>query len=485
MPAIQWNTVEQIFPYIDFIQLQKMRLASSQLNRSIMGQFKTIVLFQTTDNLTHLFSDCTSLECLQIIGISKQSDVKRICKALADGALQDLLTLDLQYSRITDRNIVLLFNTLQSGCCRHLTAIYLCNNAMSVAGSSAMAACLSQGVFSDIRIIDLHHNLIFAGGIQKISQAFMNFHSRNLKEINISRCHLANPGIRFFCQSINGCPLITLRSLRLYWNSITSGGIKHLALTLSLGILDSLEVLDISKNPIGAKGARMLTESIMRGNHLPRLQVLLMHTCRLKKGGMRWVGIMLRYLKGLRVLSLGNNSIEAKGVCHLFEGIKHETFYLQHLQILDLTNNRIKTEGVEYLTEMIQNNNFPRLEELSLISNNIKDEGLMKLISVMKYGFLPHLRTIYLSDNKLHDESVKQLSTVLADRKIAGNAELYLGCNSLSSAMIQNLVSLLYIAPPLKGEPPLKYVVLEKKQKEIPEHLLKNALALSASFSLC
>lgn len=51
-----------------------------------------------------------------------------------------------------------------------------------------------------------------------------------------------------------------------------------MALTLSLGILDSLEVLDISKNPIGAKGARMLTESIMRGNHLPRLQILLMHS---------------------------------------------------------------------------------------------------------------------------------------------------------------------------------------------------------------
>ena len=63
---------------------------------------------------------------------------------------------------------------------------------------------------------------------------------------------------------------------------------------------------------------------------------------------MRWIGIMLRYLKGLRVLSLGSspvlyqsqidNNIEAEGVRHLFEGIKHETFYLQHLQILDLTS---------------------------------------------------------------------------------------------------------------------------------------------------
>ena len=88
---------------------------------------------------------------------------------------------------------------------------------------------------------------------------------------------MANPGIRFFCESMNGCPLITLRSLRLYWNSITSGGIKHLALSISLGILDSLEVLDISKNPIGRKGIEKLTESIMRGNHLPHLKVLMMH----------------------------------------------------------------------------------------------------------------------------------------------------------------------------------------------------------------
>ena len=64
-----------------------------------------------------------------------------------------------------------------------------------------------------------------------------------------------------------------------------------------------------------------------------------------------------------------------------------------------------------YLVEMIQNNNFPNLEELSLISNDIRDEGLLKLIAMMRYGFLPHLKTIYLSDNKLHDESVKQLVT--------------------------------------------------------------------------
>lgn len=60
-----------------------------------------------------------------------------------------------------------------------------------------MASCLSLGVLNEIKVIDLNRtsvsipddgadNLIFAGGIKKISQAFMNFHSRNLEDINIS-----------------------------------------------------------------------------------------------------------------------------------------------------------------------------------------------------------------------------------------------------------------------------------------------------------
>ena len=89
-------------------------------------------------------------------------------------------------------------------------------------------------------------NLIFAGGIRKITQAFMDFHCRNIQSIDFSRCHMANPGLKFFCDALNGSPLINLRYLRIYWNSINAGGIRHLALTISLGILDSLELLDIS-----------------------------------------------------------------------------------------------------------------------------------------------------------------------------------------------------------------------------------------------
>lgn len=167
-----------------------------------------------------------------------------------------------------------------------------------------------------------------------------------------------------------------------------------------------------------------------------------------------------------------DNNIKAKGMSYLVEGMRRESFFLPRLRILDLTSgattassihvdNKIKLEGVGYLVEMIQNNNFPNLEELSLISNDIRDEGLLKLVAMMRYGFLPHLKTIYLSDNKLRDESVKQLTAALAARKLAANAEIYLGCNKISSGVVQSLVSLLYLRPESQ-DPPLKYVVLEK-----------------------
>ena len=57
---------------------------------------------------------------------------------------------------------------------------------------------------------------------------------------------MANPGLRFLCEALNSSPLVNLRSLRIYWNSVTAGGMRHLALTISLGILDSLELLDLS-----------------------------------------------------------------------------------------------------------------------------------------------------------------------------------------------------------------------------------------------
>lgn len=98
---------------------------------------------------------------------------------------------------------------------------------------------------------------------------------------------MTNLGLKYFCESLTTSPFVNLQYLRIHWNSITATGMKSLALTISLGVLDSLHVLDLSsnslrlfitsENSIGEKGIAVITESVIRGNHLQHLQVLLLY----------------------------------------------------------------------------------------------------------------------------------------------------------------------------------------------------------------
>lgn len=254
-----------------------MRSANSMINQVVLENVECMTLYQTVDNLSHLFRLCPFLHHLELATITKTKSVHDLCVVIEAGYLSELITLDLQYSRITDRNVRFLCEALQSGNCSKLRTLRLSNNAMSVAGCGSLATCLSLGCLQELRSLDLQHNLLFAGGINKLGRSFLEFHCRNLQRIDFSRCHMANPGLRFLCEALNSSPLVDLRSLRIYWNSITAGGMKSLALTISLGILDSLELLDLSKNNIGAKGMNRLAESVLRGHHLPHLRVLIVH----------------------------------------------------------------------------------------------------------------------------------------------------------------------------------------------------------------
>lgn len=88
-----------------------------------------------------------------------------ICRVIDAGCLQTLITLDFQCrsspssssadSRMTDPNTRLLLEALRSGNCPRLEILRLSNNAVGVAGSTALAKCLAQGVIPSIRHIDV------------------------------------------------------------------------------------------------------------------------------------------------------------------------------------------------------------------------------------------------------------------------------------------------------------------------------------------
>ena len=97
--------------------------------------------------------------------ITKTKSVRDLCVVIEAGYLSELVTLDLQCpysspassadSRITDRNVRLLCEALQSGNCSKLHTLRLSNNAMSVGGCGSLATCLSLGCMQELRSLDL------------------------------------------------------------------------------------------------------------------------------------------------------------------------------------------------------------------------------------------------------------------------------------------------------------------------------------------
>lgn len=67
--------------------------------------------------------------------------------------------LSLADCRFTDSNIRLLCNALCSGNCSRLQILRLSNNAVGVAGSTALATCLARGALPSIRYLDMQRVL--------------------------------------------------------------------------------------------------------------------------------------------------------------------------------------------------------------------------------------------------------------------------------------------------------------------------------------
>ena len=100
-----------------------------------------------------------------VTSITRRKDVIAICRVIDAGYFRALITLDFQCcsfppsshadSRMTDPNTRLLLEAIRSGNCPRLEILRLSNNAVGVAGSTALAKCLAQGVIPSIRHIDV------------------------------------------------------------------------------------------------------------------------------------------------------------------------------------------------------------------------------------------------------------------------------------------------------------------------------------------
>ena len=191
-PSPQMNsdkiqTIRLVLAYVRPRTRQFMRSASSVINRLVL-EVRPIALSslerrthdsvsnsgQSLPSLSTLsltppsrVSPCVSVSSL-VATITKTKSVRDLCVVIEAGYLSELITLDLQCrhgslassvdSRITDRNVRLLCEALQSGNCSKLHTLRLSNNAMSVGGCGSLATCLSLGCMQELRSLDLQRS---------------------------------------------------------------------------------------------------------------------------------------------------------------------------------------------------------------------------------------------------------------------------------------------------------------------------------------
>ena len=108
---------------------------------------------------------CILLYFHLVTSITRRRDVIALCCVIQSGAFHSLITLDLQCTffpllspadcRFTDPNIRLLCNALCTGNCPCLQILRLSNNAVGVAGSTALAACLAHNALPSLRFLDM------------------------------------------------------------------------------------------------------------------------------------------------------------------------------------------------------------------------------------------------------------------------------------------------------------------------------------------
>jgi Ran GTPase-activating protein (RanGAP) involved in mRNA processing and transport len=185
----------------------------------------------------------------------------------------------------------------------------------------------------------------------------------HLEHLDLGGNNLGSEGYRILARSKK---LGRIRALFLNANAIEGDA---LAEPNDVDWLASLDVLDLTMNPLGAEGARALSE-IRRE---PKWMALFLLGCAIGPKGAAELAHGPAWPR-LVVLSLGGNAIGDLGVSELARSNR-----FPQLVTLDLAANAISDEGATALAD--QYNRTNQLAAIDLIGNLFTDEGRESLVN--------------------------------------------------------------------------------------------------------
>ncbi|XP_048018293.1 ribonuclease inhibitor-like isoform X3 [Megalobrama amblycephala] len=319
------------------------------------------------------------------------------CAALASALRSNsqLRVLDLTENNIGDKSLTLLSDGLKDPHCK-LEKLWLFDCYITAEGCAALTSALRSN--SHLRELNLSENEIGDKGLMLLSD-----------------------GLKDHCK---------LEKLMLRYCDITAEGCAALASALRSN--SHLRELDLTGNKIGGQGLTLLSDGL-EDSHC-KLEKLWLYDCYITAEGCAALASALRSNSHLRELNLSKNNIGDKGLKLLSDGQKDPQCKLEklnlsycnitaegcaaltsalrsnsHLREMNLSGNKIGGAGLMLLSDGLKDPHC-KLEKLWLFYCDITAEGCAALASALRSN--SYLRVLVLSRNNLEHASVKHLSAL-------------------------------------------------------------------------
>ena len=219
-----------------------------------------------------------------------------------------------------------------------------------------------------------------------------------LQRIDISHNNLNTGGIQKFATAIKNT--INLKSLIMKSNDINEDAVK--ALADSLQDKFDLEILDLSVNRIRTKGAIKISQALKSNT---ALQVLNLHNNAIESSAAEEISLMLTNKINLLKIDVSQNNLQSEGIVIIAKAL----LPINSLKVINFSSNKIASEASNHISSLLRNN--PLLESLNVSHNKFKVSGCTDICKALKNHH--HLKAFNISCNEIKSEAAHYIAHCL------------------------------------------------------------------------
>uniref|UniRef100_A0A0G4G6R4 Uncharacterized protein n=1 Tax=Chromera velia CCMP2878 TaxID=1169474 RepID=A0A0G4G6R4_9ALVE len=238
----------------------------------------------------------------------------------------------------------------------------------------------------------------------------------SLKNLMLKGCMLLDrDASEILFQSLLG----VLQKVDLSENCLRSGPMETFGSLLTCRDLSTLEVLDVSENPLGSLGVMALSRGLETSRAPLSLHTLKLRNTRAKKDGICALGKAFKAKRttSLRLLDLGKNDMTAGGLKEFAAAVGESA--LPELRVLLLDRNRLTRDAhghrdfIPFTEFMTAVEKASQLEELDLSDDRLGEQAATAFAAAVQASRFPSLRILKMLETDFGPNATAALGLAL------------------------------------------------------------------------